>query len=90
MEYTIGQVVFAKCGRDKGKAFIISEISDEYLYLVDGRLRTLEHPKKKKHKHVQKTNYVKLEIKEKLENGNYILDAEIFKALKEYNCNLQA
>lgn len=90
MEYTVGQVVFSKCGRDRGRAFIISEVSEEYLYLIDGRLRTLEHPKKKKYKHVQKTNYLKLEIKEKLENRSYILDAEIFKALSEYNCNLQA
>ena len=32
---------------------MIKEVCGEYVYLVDGRLRQLEHPKKKKRKHVQ-------------------------------------
>ena len=31
----------------------IKEVDDTYVYLVDGRIRTLVHPKKKKKKHVQ-------------------------------------
>ena len=55
---TIGQVVFTKCGRDKGRAFVTINVENEYLYLVDGKLRTLNKPKKKKAKHVQLTNFV--------------------------------
>lgn len=81
---TIGQVVYSKCGHDKGNAFIVFSVSKEYLYLVDGKLRTLEKPKKKKIKHVQ-INLDTIEtIKSKLTNNLYILDSDIRKALLPY------
>jgi len=56
---SIGQIVFAKCGRDKGNAFVVIQLQDdEYLYLVDGKSRTLHKPKKKKAKHVQPTHHI--------------------------------
>ena len=58
MSVSVGQVVFAKAGRDKGNVFIVISLQDEYLYLVDGKRRTLDKPKKKKVKHVQPANYV--------------------------------
>lgn len=84
MEYTQGQVVYSKSGRDKTLPFVVLLIDGDYLYLADGKLRTLEHPKKKKIKHVQKTNHICYNIKEKLENNSYLLDADILKALKEF------
>lgn len=48
-----GQIVRSKKGRDEGKVFVITDVIDEnYLYLVDGKLRKLNRPKKKKVKHV--------------------------------------
>ncbi len=84
MEFTAGQIVFSKSGHDKGDAFIVVALEEGYLYIADGKRRTLEKPKKKKIKHIQKTNYVDLDIKEKLENNSYLLDADIVKALKKY------
>lgn len=83
-EYTIGQVVFSKSGRDKGNPFIIIKVKDEYLYLVDGDLRRLENPKKKKNIHVQKTHDVIENIKIMLEEGIGLKDADLRKALKPY------
>jgi len=75
-----GQIVFAKSGRDKGKAFIVINIHEDYLYLADGKLRTLDKPKKKKQMHVQPTNYVaKLET-----DGRALQDADIRKQLKAF------
>ena len=54
----IGQVVFSKCGRDKGRAFVVLSIEDEYVFLSDGQLRPLNKPKKKKIKHTQPTHTV--------------------------------
>ncbi len=34
----------------KRKMYIIKKVDDTYVYLVDGRIRTLVHPKKKKKK----------------------------------------
>jgi len=72
-----GQVVFSKSGRDKGKPFIVINTRDEYLYLVDGKLRTLNNPKKKKIKHVQPTNHV-CELQT---DGRALQDADIRKQL---------
>ena len=84
MEYTQGQVVYSKSGRDKTMPFVVLLVDGDYLYLADGKLRTIEHPKKKKIKHVQKTNYICHEIKEKLESKSYLLNADISKVLKEF------
>ncbi len=84
MEYAVGQVVYSRCGHDKGKVFVVTAVEDEYLYLVDGKSRTVEKPKRKKIKHVQVTGYSDAEIKDKIENGEYILNADFMKALKKF------
>lgn len=90
MEYTVGQVVYSKSGHDSGKAFIITEVGDEYLYLTDGKNRKMDKPKKKKFKHVQVTNYSDAELKNKIENDEYILDADFVKAIKRYSSQNRA
>lgn len=48
-----GQVVRSKKGRDEGKVYIIMDIiDDDLILLVDGKLRKLDRPKKKKVKHL--------------------------------------
>jgi len=44
----------------------------------------LEKPKRKKKKHVQPTFYVEKDVAAKLQTGEYLLDADIKKALKKY------
>ena len=51
--YEAGMLARSKAGHDKAKMYIIKEVDDTYVYLLDGRIRTLVHPKKKKKKHVQ-------------------------------------
>ena len=53
MEYSIGMFARAKAGHDTGKLYIISKVEDEYVYLVDGKIRTIDNPKKKRKKHIQ-------------------------------------
>ena len=53
-----GQIVYSKRGRDKGRIMVAIAVDDEYAYLVDGVLRPLEKPKKKKAKHIQPTNNI--------------------------------
>ncbi|WP_019132899.1 hypothetical protein [Peptoniphilus obesi] len=49
----VGQIVKSKAGRDSGKVFIIKDILDQdYVAIVDGKLRKLAKPKKKKIKHL--------------------------------------
>ena len=48
-----GMLAKAKAGRDKDKIYVIYEVDNTYVYLVDGKKRTLDNPKKKKKKHIQ-------------------------------------
>lgn len=82
--YSLGQIVFSKCGRDKGKPFIIMSIEEEYVYLVDGDLRKVDNPKLKKKKHIQMTNTINKWIKEKIIEGNRLTNNDIRRALAEY------
>ncbi len=79
--FSQGQIVFSKCGRDRGNACIIFSVTEEYVYLVDGELRTVSKPKKKKIKHVQPTNEINFDLQHKLENNLLIMDADVRKAL---------
>jgi len=81
---SIGQVVFAKAGRDKGDAFVVILLQNEYLYLVDGKRRTLDKPKKKKAKHVQPVNYISDVVAE----CRTLQDADIRKELKLFATRL--
>ena len=72
-----GQICFSKAGHDKGGAFIILHSDDTYAYIADGKLRTLEKPKKKKRIHIQISNEVNSEIENMLENELYINDSRL-------------
>jgi ribosomal protein L14E/L6E/L27E len=82
-EYVVGQVVFSKCGRDQGRAFIIVSVEENYVYIADGKLRKIEKPKLKKKKHIQKTNTIIKWIQDKILDNN-VTNHDIKKALEEY------
>ena len=58
----IGQVVYSKKGRDKGRALVVMGVEGEYVFLADGQLRPLNKLKKKKAKHTQLTHTVIAEV----------------------------
>ena len=47
-----GMLARSRAGHDAGALYVITEADDTYVYLVDGRIRTLDKPKKK-HRHIQ-------------------------------------
>lgn len=51
--YRAGMLVKSKAGHDAGKVYVIIDADAAYVYLADGRIRTLDKLKKKKKKHVQ-------------------------------------
>lgn len=51
--FEVGMLAKSKAGHDKENVYVVINIDDSYVYLADGRIRTLEKPKKKKYKHVQ-------------------------------------
>ena len=49
-----GQFVMSTQGRDKGRVFIIVDTPCEnFVLLADGKLRSIEKPKRKKLKHIK-------------------------------------
>ncbi len=83
---TVGSVVFSRAGRDKGNFFVVTEIIDEnYVSIVDGDIRKLDKPKRKKIKHLKKTDDVLESIALKFIKGTKVFDAEVFSALRKYN-----
>ena len=62
----------SKAGHDKGMLYcIIAERTDVY-FLSDGKIRTVDRPKKKNKKHVQLITHIPEEIAEVcLQNGNF-------------------
>jgi len=84
-QLSIGSVVISKCGRDKGRYFIVLKSEGGYVYLTDGAMRKLVSPKKKKTKHIAITNDILENIADKLKTGKKVFDGEVKSALRIYN-----
>ena len=86
----VGMFATSRAGHDRDTVYIIVREEKEYVYVSDGRLKTLENPKKKKKKHIQ---IIKKEaddiLKEKLINGQHIYNEEIRKAIGGFVCQRQ-
>lgn len=78
----VADVVISICGHDIGEWYLVYKVSGKFLYLIDGKNKTLEKPKKKKIKHVLQTNNFADSIALKLSNKQNIQNAEIRKAIK--------
>ena len=87
MEIKVGSLVISKAGRDKGDMFIVLSISDGFAYLANGELRKVDHPKKKKLKHLQGTNMVSEFIANKIEVIGKVTNSEVRKALAQSGGN---
>ncbi|MBQ9989265.1 MAG: KOW domain-containing RNA-binding protein [Clostridia bacterium] len=82
-EICVGMVVKSKAGRDKGRYFVVYSMSgDGFVCLVDGDLRTLAKPKRKKIKHLRPMGVVLVSLFER-EAGAPLNDAHIRRALKD-------
>lgn len=53
-DISIGTVVKATAGRDKGRVFLVIDVKDGFAYIADGRTRKIGKLKKKNFKHLIK------------------------------------
>lgn len=80
----IGSVVLSGAGRDEGRKFaVLQEVDKDFVLTVDGKLRTMERPKKKRRKHLKPTGQVLAEMKSRLEKGETVYDHELRVWLKQ-------
>lgn len=78
MDICKGMLVYSRAGRDKGKLFIVLKTENDFVYLSDGETRCVANPKKKKIKHIMRTNTV-LEL-----DFDNISDSDVKKAVLDY------
>ena len=77
IEMKAGMPVRSKAGHDKGHWYLILYVEGSYVWLVDGRTRKKERPKKKNARHVQPAH--------ELADIAQMDDGAIVAYLKEYN-----
>jgi len=49
-----GDIVISIMGHDRGEYYLVIECDNNYIYVADGRLKTLDKPKKKNIKHIRR------------------------------------
>ena len=76
-DINISDVVVSTAGRDSGEWFYVIAEDPIFLYLANGKDRSLEKPKRKKRKHVQKVLRSETRVAEKLRRGDKVLNGEL-------------
>ncbi|SHI49277.1 KOW domain-containing RNA-binding protein [Parasporobacterium paucivorans] len=76
-QYEIGTLVFSRAGHDKDNLYVIISEEPEYVFLADGKIKTIENPKKKNKKHIQV-------IHSKIETEKTITNEDIKRGIKLY------
>ena len=74
-------MVESTAGRDKGCLFYCVGTDSGYVLLANGKDRTLEKPKRKKLKHVNKVLRAETRVAAKLIAGDKVLNSELRKDL---------
>ncbi len=84
MDINKTQIVSSLAGRDKGRLFVVIETEPNFVYLVDGKLRKVESPKRKRTKHIEYAGELNTRLAEKINSGEKVLNSEIRRALAEF------
>ena len=82
MELRKGMLAISKAGHDKDCWYVVFNIEGNYAYLVNGKTKQVENPKKKKLMHLQPVNRIPELLQEKLDAGKQWTNEEIKRALK--------
>lgn len=90
VEYKKGYFARSKAGHDKGKLYIIIEGtqetgSEDFVYVSDGELKSLEKPKRKSVKHIQIIKSCDDKIDTLIQRGQAIRNEDIKRAIKTYS-----
>ena len=78
----ISDLVQTTAGRDAGSLFYCVGGDDRYVLLANGKDRTLDQPKRKSRRHVQKVLRSETRVAEKLKNGDKVLNSELRRDLE--------
>lgn len=82
MNKYIGCFAASIAGHDHNNIYVIIDADDEYVYLVDGKIRKVNNPKKKKLKHVQLIKRTDDTIAGRINNNVALSNEDIKYAIK--------
>mgnify|MGYP000607869137 FL=1 len=82
MNKYIGCFATSIAGHDHNNIYVIIDADDEYVYLVDGKIRKVNNPKKKKLKHVQLIKRTDNTIAGRINNNVALSNEDIKYAIK--------
>ena len=83
-----GRVVLSTQGRDEGRYFVVLEVIDEnFVLMADGLTRKVDHPKKKKVKHLRPKPIVVEVDGAKLPN-KHLQDSDLRNALSAHGLEI--
>ena len=88
--FNISDVVVSTAGHDEGQLFYVIDMDDQFLYLANGKDRSLDKLKRKKRKHVQKVLRSETRVAEKISHGDKVLNSELRRDLAYFAREMQA
>lgn len=81
----VGMLATSKAGHDCREVYVIVREEEEYVYLADGKVRSLDKPKKKNKKHIQPIKKIRNEeLAERLATQQPVRDEEIKRMITLY------
>ena len=86
----VSDVVVSTAGRDQGSLYYVISTDEMFLMLVNGKDRTLDRPKRKKRRHVQKVLRSETRVAAKLVSGDKVLNSELRRDLAYFAREMQA
>ena len=86
----VSDVVVSTAGRDQGRLYYVISTDEMFLMLVNGKDRTLDKPKRKKRRHVQKVLRSETRVAAKLASGDKVLNSELRRDLAYFAREMQA
>lgn len=89
MEIAKSNIVRSDAGRDKGKLFVVLSVEGEFLLLADGKTRKVEHPKRKKRRHVLFVSAEKTRLSEKIIGNEKFTNSELRRTLAAFRDEVQ-
>ena len=86
----VSDVVVSTAGRDQGSLYYVISTDEMFLMLVNGKDRTLDKPKRKKLRHVQKVLRSETRVAAKIASGDKVLNSELRRDLAYIAREMQA
>ena len=89
-ELQIADVVVPTAGRDADKWYYVVNMDDTFLYIANGKDRTLDKPNRKKRKHAEKVLRSQTRVADKIRSGDKVLNSELRRDLAYLSRELQS